>query len=110
MRSDTLRGHLDSLVLATLEGESLHGYAIMGVLRVRSGGELDVPAGTIYPALRRLEAAGHVESGWDGFGGRRRRVYKLTRSGRRHLAQQREEWRTFTKVVEGVLRPSPQGS
>ena len=55
MRPDALRGHLDSLILAAVEAGPLHGYAITEALLTRTGGEVDVPTGTLYPALRRLE-------------------------------------------------------
>lgn len=58
MRAETLKGHLDGILLAVLEPGPLHGYAIMETLRVRSGGQVDLPTGTVYPALRRLERAG----------------------------------------------------
>jgi PadR family transcriptional regulator, regulatory protein PadR len=103
MKADALRGHLDAMILAVLEGESLHGYAIIEALSVRSGGELDLPTGTIYPALRRLEAAGYLDSAWSEASGRRRRTYRLSRSGRRALAAKRREWAEFTQVVGGVL-------
>ena len=53
-----LKGYLDPLILAVLAEESLHGYAVIEELKVRSGGELDLPEGTVYPALHRLEHRG----------------------------------------------------
>jgi len=103
MKADALRGHLDSMILAVLESEPRHGYAIIEALSVRSGGELDLPTGTIYPALRRLEAAGYLDSSWSEASGRKRRTYKLSRSGRSVLAAKRQEWTAFAKVVGGVL-------
>ncbi|QFZ16764.1 PadR family transcriptional regulator [Saccharothrix syringae] len=103
MKSDALRGHLDALLLATLDGERLHGYAIIEALQRRSGGVLDLPTGTVYPALRRLESAGLVTSEWSTVGGRQRRTYRLTRSGQRALAAERTAWREFTTAIEGVL-------
>ena len=70
-------------------------------LRRRGGFEL--PEGTIYPALHRLEAGGLVVSRWSQDSGRRRRVYSLTRTGRRELERRREEWRTFTGAVGAVV-------
>jgi len=62
MRAETLKGHLDGILLAVLEPEPRHGYAIMEALRVRSGGQVDLPTGTVYPALHRLERAGLVQA------------------------------------------------
>lgn len=103
MKADALRGHLDSLILAVVEDEPLHGYAIIEALSARSGGELGLPTGTVYPALRRLERAGYLDSDWSTVGGRRRRTYSLSRAGARALERHREEWRTFSAVVGRVL-------
>ena len=105
MKSEALRGHLDALILAVVEKEPLHGYAVMQALQARSGGALDLPTGSLYPALRRLERAGYLQSEWRLVGGRRRRTYELTDAGRRALASERSEWRDFAAVMEGVLRP-----
>ena len=93
MRAETLKGHLDGMLLASLEPGPRHGYAIMEALRAGSGGQLDLPTGTVYPALHRLERAGLVAAAWSQATGRRRRVYQLTpgrpagpRRRARHLA------------------------
>jgi transcriptional regulator len=101
--TDLLRGHLDGLLLAVLAEEPGHGYELSQRLTRRSDGALGVPEGSLYPALHRLEGGGLVESSWSTAGGRRRRVYRLTRSGRRAVAQSRREWRTFSAAVERVL-------
>lgn len=106
MKADALRGHLDALILAVVEKEPLHGYGIIEALQVRSGGELDLPTGTIYPALRRLESAGHLTSAWSETSGRRRRTYTLSSSGRKALARERQEWSTIAQVMNGVLKPT----
>jgi DNA-binding PadR family transcriptional regulator len=93
------------MILAVVEAEPLHGYAIMEALQERSGGELDLPTGTLYPALRRLERAGYLASEWSTVGGRKRRTYELTSAGQKMLATGKTEWDTFRTVVEGVLRP-----
>jgi PadR family transcriptional regulator PadR len=103
MKADTLRGHLDALLLAVLDGRKLHGYAIIEALQLRSDGALDLPTGTVYPALRRLERAGWLTSEWDVVSGRKRRTYRLTRSGEQALAAERTEWREFTTIIGGVL-------
>jgi PadR family transcriptional regulator PadR len=107
MRAETLKGHLDGILLAVLEPGPLHGYAIMEALRLRSGGQVDLPTGTVYPALHRLERAGLVEATWSQAGGRRRRVYDLTPAGRRSLDTERGTWRDFSAVVSALLQPSP---
>lgn len=102
MKAEALKGHLDALILAVVSGGPLHGYAIIEELKRRSGGELALPEGTVYPALHRLEEAGLLASSWSD-GGRRRRVYRLTRRGRRELGHQRSEWTQFVRTVEAVL-------
>jgi PadR family transcriptional regulator PadR len=106
MRPDLLRGHLDAMILAVVEHEPRHGYAIMEALQVRSGGTLDLPTGTLYPALRRLERAGYLRSEWSTVAGRKRRTYRLTEAGTRALAAERSQWREFTTVVGAILGTS----
>lgn len=106
MRAETLKGHLDGLLLASLEAGPRHGYAIMEALRAGSGGQFDLPTGTIYPALRRLEQAGLIKGTWSQAGGRQRRVYELTPAGRRALAAERGTWREFSAAVTALLEPA----
>jgi DNA-binding PadR family transcriptional regulator len=103
MTGETLKGHLDALVLASLRDGALHGYAIIAELKRRSGGAFDLPEGTVYPVLHRLEAEGLLASAWSSPAGRRRRVYRLTRRGRSALARRRQDWRDFARAVEAVL-------
>ncbi len=103
MGSDLLKGHLDPLILAVVETDPLHGYAIIEELRRRSRGEFDLPEGTVYPALHRLERQGFLASKWDKSQGRKRRVYELTRSGHKALESRRDEWRGFRSAVTSVL-------
>lgn len=107
MKGDVVRGHLDVLMLAVLEDGPLHGYAIIEALQSRSGGALDLPTGTVYPALRRLERARWVSGTWSTVGGRQRRTYRLTRAGRHALREQRAEWAEFSRLVTTVLRSGP---
>ena len=108
MRAETLKGHLDGMLLAVLEDGPCHGYAIMETLRAGSGGHFDLPTGTIYPALRRLELAGLLHGTWSEVGGRRRRVYQLTPAGRGALAAERGTWREFSAAVSALLEPAPR--
>jgi PadR family transcriptional regulator PadR len=106
MDPDGIHGQLDTLILATLLRGEAHGYAVIGALRERSGERLDLPSGTVYPALRRLERAGHVTGSWTQAGGRRRRVYEITDEGRRALEKGRENWLTLRQVMTAVLDQS----
>src|SRR5262245_65751047 len=89
-----LRGHLDLLLLATLARTGpAHGYALITALRNGSEGTFDLPEGTVYPALHRLERDGSVQSRWSEQAGRRRRGDELTTAGHAGLAAERREWR-----------------
>src|ERR1700742_2432638 len=99
MKADALRGHLDALLLAVLDDEPRHGYAIIEALQERSGGVLSLPTGTVYPALRRLERSGLVNSAWSTVGGRERRTYQLTAAGRGALSAERTAWDEFATTI-----------
>ena len=102
-----LKGHLDMIVLAALAAGPAHGYAVIEQIRRRSGRAFDLPEGTVYPALHRLEQAGLLASRWiTAESGRRRRVYALTRRGERALAERRAVWRQFSDAIRGVLKPT----
>jgi PadR family transcriptional regulator, regulatory protein PadR len=103
MRSEVLKGHLELLLLASLAARPGHGYALVERLRERSSGTFDLAEGTVYPALYRLERAKLLTSRWAVAGGRRRRIYSITRAGRRELAEQRRDWATFTAAMNGVV-------
>ena len=104
MEGEILKGHLEMIVLAALASEPAHGYGIIQEIRRRSGGAFDLPEGTIYPVLHRLEEAGLLSSRWtDGAAGRKRRVYSLTRKGTRALADRRALWGRFTDAIGGFL-------
>ncbi len=98
-----LKGHLDLLLLAVLATRPGHGYAVIAALRERSDGAFDLPEGTVYPALHRLEQDGLVASRWDELGGRRRRIYRLTPPGQAALVEHQTSWRTLAGGMEAVL-------
>jgi PadR family transcriptional regulator PadR len=99
---EELKGHLEGLILAVIAGEPKHGYAVIETLKQRSGGSLDLPEGTVYPALHRLERSALLHSEWSD-SGRRRRVYRLTPKGERELGVRRHRWRAFSSTVDAVL-------
>jgi len=103
MNRERLKGNLDLLVLSVLAAGPAHGYVIITALRERSGGTFDLPEGTIYPALHRLEDAGLLGSSWAEGEGRKRRVYGLTEKGAAALAAEQREWRQFANGVQAVL-------
>ena len=104
--AEQLKGHLDALILAVLRDAPLHGYAVIQELKRRSGGELALPEGTVYPALHRLEAAGLLSSRWEVVSGRRRRVYMLSQTGVQAVRERVASWRAFRSAVDAVLAPA----
>jgi len=106
--AQALKGHLDMLLLAALEGGPRHGYAVKEALREGSGGRFDLPTGTVYPALHRLEKAGLISGRWSVVEGRRRRSYRLTAPGRRRLARERANWQEFATAVSSLLHSPPR--
>jgi PadR family transcriptional regulator PadR len=103
MKGEALKGHLDLLLLAALRDHPAHGYAIVETLRTRSRGEFDLPEGTIYPALHRLERSGLLSSHWSDETGRRRRVYQLTLKGQQFFDRRQQEWQLFSHAVDAVI-------
>jgi DNA-binding PadR family transcriptional regulator len=104
---DKLRGHLEAMVLSTLERGQAHGLEILHRLEQAGCGMLRLKEGSLYPALYRLEAAGAVRAAWEdqphGRRGARRRIYRLTAKGQRQLDSGRVEWRQFVRVLGGIL-------
>ena len=96
------KGHLDLLLLSGLEGGPLHGYGLIDAIREKSRATFDLPEGSVYPALHRLEREGMVASSWSKSGGRPRRIYKLTRRGRTELKKQQVEWTHFASAINAV--------
>jgi PadR family transcriptional regulator PadR len=103
MSGEQLKGNLDLLLLSVLAAGPGHGYAIITRLAARSDGAFELPEGTVYPALHRLEGAGLLASGWEVVSGRRRRIYRLTGAGEAALADQARQWRAFSGSVSRVI-------
>ncbi len=107
IQGDKLRGHLETMVLSVLEGGEAHGLEIIRRLDKAGCGLLRLKEGSLYPALYRLEAAGKVavvrEEREPGKRGAPRRIYRLTRKGKRGLAKGREEWAAFVQIVGSIV-------
>lgn len=101
------RGHLDLMLLGLLAAHPGHGYSLIVRLREASDGVFDLPEGTVYPVLHKLQELGHITSDWDRTGPRPRRVYRITREGSRALAGQRQDWVRYRDAVGGVLGEKP---
>ena len=110
MEGEMLKGHLDMIVLAALSSGPAHGYAVIEEIRRRSNQAFNLPEGTIYPALHRLQQAGLLSSRWvTAESGRRRRVYALTASGSRALVERRAVWDQFAAAIRGLLGDKRSG-
>ena len=98
------RGALRALVLAVLAEGDMHGYALARKLEERARGTLKIREGSLYPALHELELAGAVEASWTRApDGRRRRVYSLTRAGKRTAKSARAEWLAVADMLHALL-------
>jgi transcriptional regulator len=103
-KTDLLQGTLDLLVLKTLAHEPQHGYGIAQKILLMSRQVLEVQQGSLYPALHRLERKGMVKSEWrESDAGRMAKFYSLTKAGRKHLADEREQWARYASAINWVL-------
>jgi transcriptional regulator len=102
---DLPQGTLDLLILKALSLGPMHGWAVSERLHQVSRATLQVPQGSLYPALHRLERRGWIAARWGASeNNRRAKYYELTRSGRRQLEAEAESWRQLTAAVSLVLR------
>jgi DNA-binding PadR family transcriptional regulator len=106
-REGVLTGQLDLLVLALLARRPAHGYAVLEALRVKSGGLFDLPEGSLYPALYRLEQAGFLGSETRVVAGRTRRTYAITPAGRAALRERQAAWQKLVRSVAAVMGEGP---
>jgi PadR family transcriptional regulator, regulatory protein PadR len=106
---DLLQGTLDMLVLRTLLAGSLHGYGIARAIRSTSNDSFDIEFGSLYPALKRLEAKGWIASAWQMSElNRRAKYYRLTAAGRKQLVREHSKWAEFVSAVARVMDQVPE--
>jgi len=107
-KSDVLQGTLDLMILKTLESMGpLHGYGIARRIEQVSSDTLSLNQGTIYPALLRLEQRKWIKSEWGTSDtGRRAKFYSLTRTGRKQIAAEEENWSRMVATMARFLSPS----
>ena len=100
-----LAGTLELIVLQLLQAEPTNGYDLTLRIQAISKDVLNVNAGSLYPALYRLEQRGMLRAEWaTSESGRRTKVYSVTAAGRRHLAEQRESWERFSGALTAIFR------
>jgi transcriptional regulator len=106
---DLLPGTLDMLILKVVSLERLHGYGILLRLRQISGDALDVPQGSLYPALYRLEHQGLIASAWgQSDNNRKAKFYTVTATGRRHLRAEAASWDRLVTAIAAAMSFSPK--
>ncbi len=103
--ADLVQGTLDLLILRTIAGRKLHGWAIAQRIQQLSNDVLRVNQGSLYPALQRLERQGWITADWGASeSNRRARFYRLTAAGRRQLEQERADWDRLSAAISLVMR------
>lgn len=98
-----LKGSTSMLVLSVLSNKDLYGYKIIRELEVQSENAFNMSEGTLYPILHALEKEKYLISYWQEIDGRNRKYYQITEKGRKKLAENREEWKSFSASVNKVL-------
>ena len=102
--SDLLQGTLDVLILKSLALQELHGMGISRRISQMSRGAFDVKAGSLFPALHRMEQAGWLKSEWgESETNRRAKFYSLTKAGRKQLQTETERWERISLAMAGAL-------
>lgn len=109
-KADVWQGTLALMILKTIEAMGpLHGYGIARRIEQTSGNLLCLNYGTLYPALLKLEQEGSVASEWGiSENNRKAKFYKLTRAGRKQLAQETRNWEQTTEILARFLAPSEE--
>ena len=108
-RIDLPQGTLDLLILRTLTLGAQHGWAISERLQQVSADVVQVPQGSLYPALHRLEAKGWIGASWElSDKGKRARYYRLTALGRKQLVTEQSKWNVFSRAMGLILNPVDQ--
>ena len=107
LNKELLKGSTNMLVLSLLENENMYGYQMIKKLSEKSQNIFELKEGTLYPILHSLEEKNYITSYWDDTGIKKRKYYSITKEGKKHLKQKKEEWSMFSKgvnqVVGGVL-------
>ena len=106
---DILQGPLDMLILKAVSLGPLHGYGILLRIQQVSKDALQVPQGSVYPALYRLEHRGWIAAEWgESENKRKAKYYRLTAAGRRQLKSERQEWKRLALAIADVLAAEPE--
>jgi PadR family transcriptional regulator, regulatory protein PadR len=108
MNADLLPGTLDMLILKAVSLTPLHGYGVLLRIRQISGGALDIPQGSLYPALYRLEHQDLIASEWgQSENNRKAKFYTLTAAGRKRLKEERKSWDRMASAIGAAMNATP---
>jgi PadR family transcriptional regulator, regulatory protein PadR len=106
--AELLPGTLDMLILKAVSLKPLHGYGVLLRIGQISGGALDIPQGSLYPALYRLEAQGLISTEWgESENNRRAKYYTLTAAGRKRLREETANWNRLVEAISAALKTRP---
>lgn len=106
---DLLQGTLDMLILKALSLGSMHGYGVLLRIQQISKDRLEIPQGSLYPALYRLEHNGLIGSEWgESENNRKAKYYSLTKAGRAQLKEEMRDWNRMTETIAGILNTAPE--
>lgn len=106
LSKETIKGHIESIILSTLKEEELYGYDILKRIKDISKSSFEIKEGTLYVVLKRLENNGLVSSYWgdEQSGGGRRRYFRITNDGIEYLKHKKEEWEFLNNILKIFFR------
>ncbi len=100
---ELLKGSTDLLILTILDFKPMYGYEMIKELKTRTQNVFEFKEGTLYPILHRLEENKYICSYWDEVDGKKRKYYYITEKGKKQLVLKKEEWKTFTLSINGLI-------
>jgi len=106
MDQQLLKGHSELLILAALQKQPMHGYALSEFLKDEMAETFKFGVGMLYPLLHKLEKQKFISGFWEESGGLRKRVYRLTKQGKKELHKKRQEWNDLSFLVKNIINPS----
>jgi len=100
---ELIKGSTSMLVLSLLEKENMYGYQMIKELSRKSKNLFELKEGTLYPILHNLEQKNYISSYWDNTGTKKRKYYSITKEGKKHLKERKEEWKSFSSGINEVM-------
>jgi len=111
MQNEMIKGYIDAIVMSVLSRKDAYGYEISKVVQEETAGKMMIKEGTLYPALKRMEANGYIEGYWDDRdAGPRRRYYRITKSGLKRLDENRRSWAENIAIINTFLGGKQDGA